>query len=115
MVNDLIRIGCAAIYDRTIAVGFELLAWHVFSRAQGSEELLFVPRAEQDIIAPLRVRVFDAILCQLWPLLDCRRARNVTKAAGMGAADCNIERPIRQAFINEIILREDRGCVPHAY
>src|SRR5712692_6235244 len=47
MADDLVRVGGAAINDRPIAVGLELLARRVLGGAQRGKKLLFIPRAEQ--------------------------------------------------------------------
>ena len=74
MADDLVRVGRAAIDHGAIAVGFKLLARRVLGGAQRGKKLLFVPRSEQNVIAPLCIRVFDAVCGELRPLLDSRRA-----------------------------------------
>ena len=115
MADDLIRISRTAINHRAIAVGLKLLARCVLSGTQRGEKLLFVPRPEQDVIAPLGVGVFDAVFSQLRPLLDCRRAGHVTKPARVRASDRDIEGPVRQTLVNEMVLRDDSGRVPEVH
>src|SRR5205823_1808732 len=41
-----------------------------------------------------------------------RRAGHVTKPARVRATDRDIERPVRQALVNEMVFRDDGGRVP---
>ena len=115
MADDLIRVGRAAINHRAIAVGLELFARRVLGGAQRGEKLLFVPRAEQEVIAPLGIRVLDAVFRELRSLFNGRRTGHITKPARVRTADRDVERPIRQAFVNEIVLRNDRRRVPEVH
>ena len=114
MADDLIRIGGAAIHHRAISVGLELRAGRVLRRAQRSEELALIPRTEQDVFAPLGIRVFHPVFGELRPLLDGRRAGHVTEPARVRTADRDVERPIREALVNKVVRRNDRGRGPHA-
>src|ERR1043165_7846003 len=111
-MNHLIRVSGAAINHRAIAVRLETIGRRTFGTPQRSQELAFIPRTQQDVITPFRVRVFDAVLLQLRPLLDGGGTRHVTEPAGVGAADGGIEGPIREAFVNEVVWRDERGGAP---
>ncbi len=113
MPDDLVRIGRAAINHRAVAVGFKLLARRVLGRAQRGEELRFIPWTEEKVLAPLGVRVFYAVLGQLRPLLDCGGAGHIAKPAGMGTTYCNVECPIRETFVNKVILCNHGWRMPH--
>src|SRR4030095_16434264 len=79
MMDDLIRIGGAAIHHCAIAVGLEHLSWYVLCRAERAEEFVFVPRPEQDVITPFSIRVIDSVFGELWSLLDSGGAGHVAE------------------------------------
>ena len=94
MADSLIGIGGGAVDDGAVAVRFEVCERRVFRGSQGGEEFLLIPAAQQDIIAPFRVRVFDAVFGEKRPHFDRGRAGHITEPAGVGAADGGVERPI---------------------
>ena len=115
MADDLVRVGCAAKNDRAVAVGLQLLEWRVLGATQRSEKLRFVPRAQQNVITPLGIGVFDPIFGKFRPLFDGRRARHITEPARVRTANRDVERPIGQTLVNEIILRDDRRRMPEVH
>ena len=110
--DDLVRVRRAAINHGAVAVGLELRAWRILRRPERGEELVLVPRPEQDVITPLRIRVFDPVFSQLRGLLDGRDAGHITEPARVRAPHRHVERPIRQALVNEIVLRDNRRRMP---
>ena len=112
--DNLVRVRRAAIDHGAVAVGFELRARGMLRRPERGEELVLVPRSEQDVIAPLDIRVFDPVFSQLRGLLDGRDARHITESARVRAPHRHIERPIRQALVNEVVLRDDSRRVPQS-
>ena len=114
VTNDLVGISGGAIHHRAIAIALQFRARRVFRRAQRGQKPFFFPRPQQNVIAPFGIRVFDAILRQLRSLFDGGRAGHITEPARMRTAHRDVERPVRQAFINEIVLGNDGGRMPHA-
>src|SRR5437899_8192925 len=103
MVNDLVRIGGAAIDYGAIAIALQLCARCVLCRSQGCEKLVLVPRAKEDVIAPFGVGIFDSVFSELRSLLDRCCARHITEPAGVRAADSDVDSPIGQALVNKIV------------
>lgn len=112
MSNDLIRVSCAAVNHSAIAVGLDRGGRQPFGGVQGRQKFLFVPSADEDVIAPLLVGIVDPVPFQRWSLLDRGGRGNVTKTASVRTSNRRIKRPLRKALVNEIVRLNHGRRVP---
>ena len=104
MADNLVRIGGAAIHDRAIAIRLQEGAGRVFGRPQRRQELLFVPTAEQDVIAPFGVGIRHTVFGKLRALLERGGGRRVAEPASMRTTDGDVERKVGEALVDEVVL-----------
>ena len=114
MMNDLVGVGGAAIDDGAVPIGLEARGRRALGGAERGEKFCLVPRAQEQVIAPLCIRVLDTEPGKGGRLLDRRRTGDIAEAASVGATHSDIESPIGEAFVNEVVLRNENWGVPHS-
>ena len=111
-VEHLVRIGSAAKYDGPVAVLLELFFWRVLCGFERGQELIFIPRPQQRVTAPLLVWIIYAVFFQFGRLLVGGRRGDVAEPAGVAASDGNIESPVRERFVFEIVDGDGSRLLP---
>ena len=101
--------------DGAVAVLLQLRARRVLCGAERAQERRFIPGPKQQVIAPLGIRIAHAELGQWLGQFDSGRIGHVTKAAGMGAADGDVESPAGQALVGEIVNGNCGGHSPEIH
>ena len=115
MANGLVGIGGGTVDDGAIAVGFQLMLRGLFGCPERGEEAFFIPATEQHVVAPFGIRIGDAVLFEQRSHFDGGGAGHVTEAAGVRAADGDVEGPVRQAFVDEVVGLNGGRHVPEIH
>jgi hypothetical protein len=115
VANGLVGIGGGTVDDGAVAVGFEEMLWGLFGRPERGEEAFFIPATEQHVVTPFGIGIGDAVLFEQRSHFDCGGAGHVTEAAGVRAADGNVEGPVRQAFVDEVVGLNGGRHVPEIH